>query len=70
MTNTIRLERARLGITQAVLAEKVNVARQTINSIEGGKFIPSTTLAFKIATVLNCPIQNLFVLEDDDWDDE
>ena len=53
MKNIIKVERARNNITQAELAEKVKVARQTIIAIETGRFVPSTTLTFKIAKVLN-----------------
>jgi putative transcriptional regulator len=68
MKNLIRVERARNNLTQAELAEKVKVARQTIIAIENGKFIPSTLLALKIATVLNCSMELLFELEEKDWD--
>ena len=51
MKNLIKLERARNNITQAELAEKVKVARQTIIAIDSGRFVPSTLLAFKIAKV-------------------
>lgn len=54
-------------MTQAALAEKVKVARQTIIAIEAGRFVPSTMLAFKIATVLNCKADEIFELEDEDW---
>lgn len=66
MKNSIKVERARNNMTQAELAEKVKVARQTIIAIRG-KFVPSTTLAFKIATILNCRTDNIFELEDEDW---
>jgi putative transcriptional regulator len=68
MKNLIKVERARNNITQAELAEKVKVARQTIIAIEGGKFVPSAMLALKIAKVLNCKTDLLFELEDKDWD--
>jgi putative transcriptional regulator len=68
MKNLIKVERARNNFTQADLAERVKVARQTIISIENGKFIPSTLLALKIATVLNCSMELLFELEEKDWD--
>jgi putative transcriptional regulator len=68
MKNSIKVERAKNNLTQADLADKVGVSRQTINSIETGKFIPSTMLAFKIAHVFNEKIDNLFFLEEDDWD--
>lgn len=67
MKNLIKVERARQNLTQAELAEKVKVARQTIIAIEAGKFLPSTILAFKIAKVLNCKADELFELEDRDW---
>ncbi len=67
MKNLIKVERARQNMTQAALAEKVKVARQTIIAIEAGRFVPSTMLAFKIATVLNCKADEIFELEDEDW---
>ncbi len=67
MKNLIKVERARYNLTQAELAEKVKVARQTIIAIEAGKFVPSATLAFKIATVLKCKADDIFKLEDEDW---
>lgn len=66
MKNTIKVERAKQNITQAELADKVNVSRQTINSIEIGKFIPSTLLALKIAAVFQTTVDNIFMLEDKD----
>ena len=67
MKNSIKVERAKKNFTQADLADKVRVSRQTINSIETGKFIPSTLLAFKIAQVFNEKVDNLFILEEEDW---
>ncbi len=67
MKNSIKVERAKHNLTQAQLAEKVNVSRQTVNSIEIGKFIPSTLLALKIAAVFNVSIHQLFSLEEKDW---
>lgn len=67
MKNSIKVERAKLNITQAELADKVNVARQTINSIEIGKFVPSTLLALKIAFVFNTTVNSIFDLEEKDW---
>jgi putative transcriptional regulator len=68
MKNLIKLERARSNMTQADLAEKVKVSRQTINSIETNRFVPSTSLALRIASVLNCKVDELFQLEDSDWE--
>lgn len=67
MKNLIKVERARHDFTQAELAEKVQVARQTIIAIESGRFVPSTVLAFKIAKVLKCKVDELFELEKGDW---
>ncbi|MEQ8808789.1 MAG: helix-turn-helix transcriptional regulator [Imperialibacter sp.] len=68
MTNSIKVERARNNFTQADLADKVGVSRQTINSIETGKFFPSTLLSLKIAHVFNEKVDNIFSLEDGDWE--
>ncbi len=68
MKNTIKVERAKKDFTQADLAEKVGVSRQTINSIEKGKFIPSTLLALKIAHVFAEKVDSIFLLEKDDWE--
>ena len=67
MKNLKKVERARHNMTQAELAEKVKVARQTIIAIEAGRFVPSAMLAFKIAAVLKCKTDEIFELEDEDW---
>ena len=66
MKNTIRIERAILNITQAQLAEKVKVSRQTINAIESNKYVPSTVLALKIAKVFKKNVEDIFTLEKGD----
>jgi putative transcriptional regulator len=66
MNNSIKVERAKQNITQAELAEKVNVSRQTINSIEIGKYVPSTLLALKIARVFGTTVDEIFSLEEKD----
>jgi putative transcriptional regulator len=66
MTNTVKLERARINLSQQELAERVQVSRQTIHSIESGKFMPSYILAIKIARVLNVPVEELFIVEEKD----
>lgn len=68
MKNNIKVERARKDLTQADLAEKVGVSRQTINSIEKGRFVPSTVLALKIAQVFGEKVDAIFALEDGDWE--
>ncbi len=66
MKNTIKVERAKKGITQTDLADMVGVTRLTIHSIEAGKFKPSVMLALKIAACFGVPVDALFELEDDD----
>jgi putative transcriptional regulator len=66
MKNNIRVERAILSLTQAELAEKVGVSRQTINTIESNKYIPSTVLALKIARVFGKTLEEIFSLEETD----
>lgn len=66
MINNIKVERARNSLTQSDLAERVGVSRQTINSIETKKYIPSTVLALKIAKILKVPFEELFQLDKDD----
>ncbi|MBR08231.1 MAG: transcriptional regulator [Rickettsiales bacterium] len=66
MKNLIKVERARMEISQSELAERVGVTRQTIYAIEKGKFTPSVVLAFKLAKELNVEITYLFELEEGD----
>lgn len=53
-------------MTQQDLAEKVQVSRQTINSIEAGKYVPSTVLALKIARIFGVNLEEIFELEEGD----
>jgi len=66
MKNTIKVERAKLNITQSELAEKIGVSRQTINSIEIGRYVPSTTLALKLSKLFGITVNEIFKLEEDD----
>ncbi len=66
MTNSIRVERAKLNITQAELAKKIKVSRQTIHSIETGKYTPSTVLALKIAKFFKTTPESIFQLDESD----
>lgn len=66
MKNNIRILRAILHITQKQLAEKVGVSRQTINSIETERYVPSTILALKIASVFKKIVNEIFFLEEKD----
>ena len=67
MKNTIKIERARHNLTQAQLAEKAKVSRQTINAMELGKYVPSTVLALRLARIFDIEVTKLFSLESTDW---
>jgi putative transcriptional regulator len=64
--NFIKVERAKLNITQQELANAVQVSRQTINSIETQKYVPSTILSLKIAFFFKVTVEQLFELEIED----
>ncbi len=66
MQNLLKVERAKKDITQEILAQAVGVSRQTIISIESGKYIPSTVLALKLARYFNTSIESIFILEPND----
>ena len=66
MKNNLRIQRAIKNITQAELAELIKVSRQTINTIESGKYVPSTVLALKMARVFGVPVEEIFELEEED----
>ncbi|MEE2570512.1 helix-turn-helix transcriptional regulator [Pseudarthrobacter sp. J64] len=64
MENTIGQLRAEHGLSQAALAERVGVSRQTIISIERGRFDPSLPLAFRLARTFNTSIEDLFTFSE------
>jgi len=64
LTNTLKLQRARLDLTQAELADRVGVSRRSINSVERGHYVPSTVLALRLARELGVPVETLFSLKD------
>ena len=64
MKNNIKVLRAEHDLTQAQLAQKLQVSRQTINAIEKGKFDPSLPLAFKLSKLFNKAIEEIFDGED------
>ena len=68
MKNNIRVERAILKISQQELANKIGVTRQTINAIELEKYIPSALVIMKIAAVCNKKVEEIFSLENKDWE--
>jgi putative transcriptional regulator len=65
MKNLVKVERARLDLTQAQLAEKLGVSRQTIHAIEKEKFNPSVTLALKMGRLFKLSVEELFMMEED-----
>jgi putative transcriptional regulator len=65
LANRLREHRAERELTQAALAELVGVSRKTINTVENGVFVPSTTLALKLARALGCTVEAIFSLEQD-----
>ena len=66
MKNTVRVERAILDITQLQLADAVGVSRNTIISIESGRYLPSTFLAFNFARHFGKPVESIFQLDEND----
>jgi putative transcriptional regulator len=65
MKTRIKELREKRNLTQEVLADKVDVTRQTILFLEKGKYNPSLRLAYRIAKVLNSKIEELFSFEDE-----
>jgi len=64
--NRLKVERAELDLTQDTLAKRIGVSRQTINSIEKNRYVPSTILALKLSKVFSKPVNEIFTLEDTD----
>jgi putative transcriptional regulator len=64
LLNSLKEERARLGLTQAELADRVGVSRKTINTVENGVFVPSTMLALKLAGALGRSVEELFRVDE------
>ncbi len=66
MINHLKVARAQHNLTQEQLAEQVGVSRQSINSIEKNRYVPSTVLALKIARTLHTTVNALFELKESD----
>lgn len=64
MKNRLKEIRATKGISQEELAEALEVSRQTISSLENGRYNPSILLAFKIARFFQMSIENIFIYEE------
>ena len=67
MRNTIKVARAEMDMTQDDLAKRISVSRQTINSIEKSRYVPSTLLALKISEIFGKSVNELFFLEEEDF---
>ena len=66
MKNRLKIERAILDITQEELAKQIGVSRQTINSIEKNRYIPSTVLALKLSLLFKKPVNDFFELDEEE----
>ena len=66
LKNKMKVYRAMNDWTQEELAQRVNVTRKTINTVENGKFVPSAYLALKIAKAFDATVEELFQIDDDD----
>jgi len=60
MKNRLRVLRAEHDLSQAELADKLGIARQTVNALEAGKYAPSLPLAFKISKLFAKPVEEIF----------
>ena len=67
MKNSIKVERAKNNMTQAELAKRIQVSRQTINAMELGKYVPSTLLALRLASIFETTVDEIFTIEETDW---
>ncbi len=66
MKNRLKVERAEQNLSQADLADRIGVSRQTINSIETARYVPSTILALKLAQVFGKSVEHIFTLDETD----
>lgn len=66
MKNNIKVYRAMCRLTQEQLAEKIGVSRQTVLAIESNKYLPSLGLAFKIADLFKVKVEDVFIYQKED----
>ena len=66
MKNRLKVARAEMDLTQEELAKFIGVSRQTINAVESGRYVPSTVLALKMAQVFGKPVEEVFMLDEND----
>lgn len=67
VTNTIRARREQAGLTQAELAHRIGVTRQTLIAIELGRYSPSLELAFMVARTFGVGIDDVFEYSEEEW---
>jgi molybdate-binding protein/DNA-binding XRE family transcriptional regulator len=65
LESQVRLRRLQAGLSQQDLAERAGLTRQAISAIEGGKYVPNTVVALRLARILGCRVEDLFGLPDD-----
>lgn len=68
MHNRLKIERAEFELTQEQLSKKIGVSRQTINSIEKNRYVPSTILALKISELFGKSVNEIFILDETDYE--
>lgn len=66
LENSIRIFRAKLNISQRELAEAIGVTRKTINTIETGRFVPSTIISLKLARFFKTSVEEVFTLKEEE----
>src|SRR5579859_5035196 len=66
LANRVRTLRLARGVSQQELAQRIELTRQAIGAIESGQYIPNTVVALRLAQVLGCRVEDLFVLADAD----
>jgi putative transcriptional regulator len=67
LQNRIKEFRQKYGITQEEFSDKVGVSRQTIVALEKGKYNPSVILACRIAKIFNSTVEDIFIMEEEDY---
>jgi len=65
MENHLEVLRTQAGLTQQELADRVDVSRQTIISLENGRYNPSILLAFRLSKLFGQPIEKIFIYEEE-----
>ena len=70
LLNELKEYRSRLGINQTELGKRAEVSRQTISLIERGDYSPSVTLALKLAKICQVTVEDIFVYEEDEENEE